>query len=63
MTSRDSRLLRFFHELRRRRVFRTALLYVVGAWLVMQAADVFFRPGVFPNHPNRRPTTPLTADR
>jgi len=32
------------HELRRRRVFTTAGLYVVGAWLVMQAADVFF-PG------------------
>jgi TolB-like protein len=34
----------FFQELRRRRVFATAGLYVVGAWLVMQAADVFF-PG------------------
>ncbi len=34
----------FVTELRRRRVFRTAALYVVGAWLVMQAADVFF-PG------------------
>jgi len=34
----------FFGELRRRRVFTTAGLYVVGAWLVMQAADVFF-PG------------------
>ena len=34
----------FVTELRRRRVFRTAGLYVVGAWLVMQAADVFF-PG------------------
>jgi len=31
-------------ELSRRRVFTTAGLYVVGAWLVMQAADVFF-PG------------------
>jgi len=31
-------------ELHRRRVFATAGLYVVGAWLVMQAADVFF-PG------------------
>lgn len=29
-------------ELRRRRVFRTAALYVVGAWLVMQVADVTF---------------------
>jgi len=34
----------FIRELRRRRVFATAGLYIVGAWLVMQAADVFF-PG------------------
>ncbi len=33
---------RFFRELRRRRVFRTSGFYIVGAWLVMQAADVFF---------------------
>ncbi len=32
----------FVHELRRRHTFRTAGLYIVGAWLVMQAADVFF---------------------
>jgi hypothetical protein len=31
-------------ELRRRRVFRIAGFCIVGAWLVMQAADVFF-PG------------------
>ena len=31
-------------ELRRRKVFRMAGFYIVGAWLVMQAADVFF-PG------------------
>lgn len=31
-------------ELRRRRVFRVAGLYVVGVWLLMQAADVLF-PG------------------
>jgi len=33
---------RLFRELRRRRVFRTAALYIVGAWLVMQVADVIF---------------------
>jgi hypothetical protein len=33
-----------FRELRRRRVFRTAAYYIVGAWLVMQVADVLF-PG------------------
>ena len=32
----------FLKELRRRRVFRTAALYIVSAWLVMQAADVLF---------------------
>jgi TolB-like protein/tetratricopeptide (TPR) repeat protein len=29
-------------ELRRRRVFRTAALYIVGAWLVLQVGDVVF---------------------
>jgi len=33
---------RFFRELRRRRVLRTSGFYIVGAWLVMQAADVLF---------------------
>jgi len=33
---------RLFIELRRRRVFRTAALYIVGAWLVLQVADVVF---------------------
>ena len=32
----------FIRELRRRKVFRMAGFYIVGAWLVMQAADVFF---------------------
>ncbi|MEM8982659.1 MAG: tetratricopeptide repeat protein [Pseudomonadota bacterium] len=32
----------FLKELRRRRTFRTAGLYIVGAWLVMQVADLFF---------------------
>jgi len=34
----------FFSELRRRRVFRTAGYYVVGAWLLLQAAEILF-PG------------------
>lgn len=33
---------RLLIELRRRRVFRTAALYIVGAWLVLQVADVVF---------------------
>ena len=31
-----------WQELRRRKVFRTAGLYIVGAWLVIQVADIFF---------------------
>jgi TolB-like protein/tetratricopeptide (TPR) repeat protein len=33
---------KLLQELRRRRVFRLAALYIVGAWLVFQIADVFF---------------------
>jgi TolB-like protein/predicted Zn-dependent protease len=44
MTIRESSMSRFMGALRRRRMLSTAGLYVVGAWLVMQAADVFF-PG------------------
>ncbi len=44
MADSGSSPARFFRELRRRRVLRTAGLYIVGAWLVLQAADVFF-PG------------------
>jgi TolB-like protein/Tfp pilus assembly protein PilF len=32
----------FFNELRRRRVFRTAGLYVVAAWVVLQVGDLAF---------------------
>lgn len=34
--------MRLFSELRRRRVFRTAALYIIGTWLVLQVADVVF---------------------
>ena len=34
--------MKFWQELRRRRVFRLAGLYIVGAWLVIQVADVSF---------------------
>lgn len=33
---------RWFSELRRRRIFRTAALYIVGTWLILQVADVVF---------------------
>jgi TolB-like protein/Tfp pilus assembly protein PilF len=32
----------FLHELKRRRVFRTAALYLAATWLVLQVADLFF---------------------
>jgi len=32
----------YFREARRRKVFRTAALYVVGAWITLQVADVLF---------------------
>lgn len=38
----DSYFGRLIGELQRRRVFRTAALYIVGAWLAMQVADVVF---------------------
>jgi hypothetical protein len=37
-------IVRLFREARRRKVFRTAALYVLGAWLALQVADVLF-PG------------------
>lgn len=33
-----------FHELRRRRVFNTVAIYIVGAWVALQVADLAF-PG------------------
>jgi TolB-like protein len=35
----------FFHELRRRKVFQSAVFYIVGAWVVLQVADLAF-PGL-----------------
>ena len=37
-------VIRLFREARRRKVFRTGALYVVGAWLTLQVANVVF-PG------------------
>ena len=44
MSSKGSPVSRFLREARRRRVFRTAGLYVVGAWVLLQLAEVLF-PG------------------
>ena len=42
MGNTDSYFGRLIGELQRRRVLRTAALYIVGAWLSMQVADVVF---------------------
>jgi len=34
--------MKFWQELRRRRVYRLAALYIVGAWLSIQVGDIFF---------------------
>ena len=34
--------MKFWQELRRRRVYRLAGLYIVGAWAVIQVADISF---------------------
>ena len=39
------RMGEFFNELSRRKVFRVAALYIVGAWVVLQVADLAF-PGL-----------------
>jgi TolB-like protein/Tfp pilus assembly protein PilF len=42
-------VIRLYREARRRKVFRTAALYVVGAWLTLQIADVLFPGFGIPN--------------
>ena len=42
MGDADSPVTRMLTEMRRRRIFRTAAIYIVGTWLVMQVADVVF---------------------
>ena len=34
--------MNLWHDLRRRRMFRVAGLYVVGAWIVIEVSSVFF---------------------
>ena len=36
------KLMSFFSELRRRHVFRSAGVYIVSAWVVLQVADLGF---------------------
>ena len=49
MSNEAAPLMLLLRELRRRRVFRTAAVYLVGAWLMMQVADVLFPAWGLPN--------------
>jgi len=44
MSEKQSGLGAYFEELKRRKVIRVAIGYVVGAWLLMQVADTTFEP-------------------
>lgn len=44
MTEGVSGLQRWFAELRRRKVFRVAAVYLVAAWLAIQVADTVVEP-------------------
>ena len=44
MSDQVSRAERWFAELRRRKVFRVVVVYLVVAWLLVQVADAIFEP-------------------
>lgn len=44
MSSRQSRFTKYVEELKRRKVVRVAVTYVIGAWLLLQVADATFEP-------------------
>jgi len=44
MPEGPSRLQSWFAELRRRKVFRVAVAYVLAAWALIQVADAIFEP-------------------
>ena len=44
MSDGDSKAGRWFAELKRRKVFRVAAVYLVGAWLLVQVAGTTFEP-------------------
>jgi TolB-like protein/Flp pilus assembly protein TadD len=45
--------MKLLHDLRRRRVFRLAGLYIVGAWVVVQVAEALFQAWGIPETANR----------
>ena len=44
MSDDESKAGRWFAELKRRKVFRVAAVYLVGAWLLVQVAGTTFEP-------------------
>lgn len=44
MSDSPSSLQRFVAEFKRRKVFRVAIVYIVGAWILLQVAEVTFEP-------------------
>ena len=44
MSDDESKAGRWFAELKRRKVFRVAAVYLVGAWLLVQVAGTTFGP-------------------
>ena len=44
MSDKQSGLREYFEELKRRKVVRVAIAYIVGAWLLLQVADATFEP-------------------
>jgi TolB-like protein/tetratricopeptide (TPR) repeat protein len=44
LTDKQNTLRHYFQEFRRRKVFRVAAVYLVGAWLLLQVADATFAP-------------------
>ena len=44
MSDTPSPLKRFIAETKRRKVFRVAIVYIVGAWILLQVAEVTFEP-------------------
>ena len=41
-------IVRFYSELKRRKVIRVAMIYAIGAWLLLQIGEVTFDPLEFP---------------
>ena len=44
MSDQGYKVEQWFAELRRRKVFRVAVVYLVGAWILVQVADATFEP-------------------